>query len=224
MRRFARNGFTLIEMLIAMTIFVVFMGVLINSYSSIVRGQREANDYRILYSEARNVFEIVIQEFRDGMIDYANVKYGFGCNPSAFSGGISDVYIVSKDGRSKTRIFFEEPKTDENGAYGVVKMAKGRLLFGEAIGKDPVELSMEATSLNSADVGVKDFKVYVYPFVDPYDAQYVEDDGYQFHPKVTVIATFEKRKSNGEMQSVTLQTSVSSRIYNQVYAINKCAL
>ncbi|MFA6992350.1 MAG: type II secretion system protein, partial [Candidatus Gracilibacteria bacterium] len=56
------RGFTLIELLIAMTIFVMFVGVLMGSYISVIKGQKEANDYRILYSESRRIFEMITEE------------------------------------------------------------------------------------------------------------------------------------------------------------------
>ena len=70
-----KSGFTLIEMLVAMAIFVVFVGILVNSYSSIVKAYHEANDYRKMYVEARDIFETLTRELRDGMVDYEHVDY-----------------------------------------------------------------------------------------------------------------------------------------------------
>ena len=54
-----KRGFTLVEMLIAMSIFVIFITVLMSSYTSLIRAQREANNYRQLYAEAREIFDTI---------------------------------------------------------------------------------------------------------------------------------------------------------------------
>lgn len=203
-----KRGFTLVEMLVAMSIFMIFTGVLLYSYTDIVRSLREGNDYREMYSEARRVFETVVQEFRDGMVDYGNGVYQSGCNPSVFENGKQDIYLISKDGLTTTKLYLDEE---------VVKLKKWE--------KDSAEPPDDkAMSLNSSDVIVKEFKISPYPFVDPYDQRYVEYSGYQFHPQVRIEAVFEKEKRNGENFELELHTTISSRIYNQVYPIKaKCS-
>lgn len=186
-----QKGFTLVEMLVAMSIFAVFVGVMIGSYTGIVRGQREANDYRTMYAESRRVFESVIYELRDGMVDYGcnNVK-----NPS-----LNELYLISKDGKTHTHIFEKE---------GVLKMKKG---------------SGEDKDLNSFEVKAKNVKFNFYPAVDPYDSEYVMKNGYQFHPFVNMKMTFEKEKRDGSFFTVDLETTISSRIYNQAANDIKCS-
>lgn len=191
-----QRGFTLIEMLIAMSIFVVFIGVLMGSYTSIIRAQRDANDYRIMYAESRRVFDGLIQEFREGMVDYSIDED----TSAVFVGAQDQLQLISKDGLTKTLILLADDS---------VKIAKSEGPAVEVFDGD-------AVSLNSADVQVKELNMYVYPAVDPYDMKNVSKDAYQFQPKVTIFATFEKEKTTGEPYSVSFQTTVSSRIYNQV--------
>ncbi len=193
-KNFSKKGFTLVELLIAMTIFVSFVGILIGSYTSIIKGQREADEYRIMYSESRKIFETVIQELRDGMVDYKihNAK-------GEILGGLDNLYIISKDASMQSSIVY--------GKSGVVSIKKGK--FGE--------VGMEL-NLNSPDlVKVTDFKFYISPSVDPYDDKNVYNDKNQLHPKVTVYGKFVRKFGNGKEYSMELQTTVSSRIYNQVY-------
>ncbi|MBI4975600.1 prepilin-type N-terminal cleavage/methylation domain-containing protein [Candidatus Peregrinibacteria bacterium] len=195
-------GFTLVEVLVAMSIFVIFVGVLISSYTSIVKSQYDTNDYRVMYSEARKVFETVVGEFRKGMVDYGNESYS--CSGIAFSQGVENIYLIDKDAVSRTRLY-------KDGDF--VKIAE----------KSSENQSFpEGVALNSSRIKVMDFKVYVYPSVDPYDQRYAGSDSYQFHPLITVFATFEKNRNTGENFKVSFQTSVSSRIYDQVYQITKC--
>ncbi|MFC1615855.1 PilW family protein [Patescibacteria group bacterium] len=201
-----KKGFTLIEVLISMTIFVTFISIMINSYTSIVRGQREANDYRVMYAEARNIFDTLVREFRDGMVDYGE----YSDSALGIWGGQSDIILVSKDATTKTRIYL-------NGED--LKINKYQLpLFG-----DPNDMSIfdsfEDLQLNNK-IKVTNFKIYVTPAIDPYDPKYITYDVNQFHPMVTIYAKFSKEISPGkEPFVIDMQTSVSSRIYNQVYPI-----
>lgn len=191
------------EMLIAMTIFVAFTGILISSYTSIVRSQREANEYRDMYVDARRVFEILIQELRDGMVDY----------PKVASVGVDsdEIFFISKDSTSKTHVFYED---------NVVKLGKKYLSQGNNPGLEGSYGPEDIITLNSPDqsgVKVTKFKLYYSPSVDPYDPAFVDYDRSQFQPRVTIYVEFEKELLNGKKYSMFLQTTVSSRVYNQVY-------
>lgn len=203
-------GFTLVEMLIAMAIFMVFTGVLIGSYSSIVRSQREANEYRIMYATARNVFETLIQELRDGMVDYERM--------STCVTGDSVICLISKDGAVKTDVIYEGAlDNDSLSEKNTVSLVKSFLNSGDQPGSGNYAPS-EKFSLNNPEVvKVSKFKIYYSPSIDPYDPKYVNYDKNQFHPRVTIYAEFEKELSNGKKYTMDLQTTVSSRIYSQVY-------
>lgn len=189
-----KSGFTLIELLVAMGIFVVFIGILINSYGSLIRAYNEANQYREVYVEARDVFETVVREVRDGMFDYDYAKK----DPNA------GLVLISKDGLYRTKFFHEDNKL--------------------SLKKELVSISEEPTAnLLNKNVHVTEFKYYVSPSFDPYDeANYKWDNAFQ--PMVTIYAKFEYDDDDGnsliEGQSFELQTTITSRIYNQVYETN----
>ena len=198
------KGFTLVEMLISMTIFSAFVGILITSYTGIVKSQREANEYRVMYVEGRHVFETLVQELREGMVDYAFYAEG------ELLGERSDIRLVSKDARTFTKINYYA-----NNA--VVSLSKARLDPNQEAGKGQPVFG-ESQKLNDK-VRVSDFKIYVSPVIDPYNEDYVEYDANQFHPKVTIYAKFEREFSDGRNYTMDLQTTVSSRVYNQVYEV-----
>lgn len=204
------SGFTLVEMLIAMAIFMIFTGVLIGSYSTIVRSQHEANEYRELYVHARQVFEILIQELRDGMLDYDKVV-NFGLDENKMA------YLISKDGSVKTDVLYQ--KIDDQGGGGVVSLQKGFLNPYQQPGlQDGNYVPVDELILNNPEaVKVSKFRIYYSPAIDPYDPKYVDYDKNQFHPRVTVYAEFEKELLSGKKYTMDLQTTVSSRIYSQVY-------
>ncbi len=206
-----KSGFTLIEMLVAMTIFMAFVGVLISSYTSIVRAQREANEYRVMYSEARQVFETITSELRDGMVDYGYYR--------GTSFDKESLILVSKDASRKTEILFDSGSNSVKVKRGVIPPNVKPCVNVPYNFEDEV-------SLNSADVKVTKFRIYVSPTADPYDLTTedlngltnIEKAGSQYHPMVTIYAQFKRQFSDTKDPFVMdLETTVSSRIYNRIY-------
>lgn len=93
------KGFTLIEVLIAMAIFVTFTSVMITSYSGIVKSQQEANEYRLMYSEARNIFDKLTDEIRSGAIYYPEEV--------GLAGQSNELTLIAKDGERAKRFSYE---------------------------------------------------------------------------------------------------------------------
>lgn len=192
-----QKGFTLIEMMVAMAIFVMFLGVLIGSYTDIVKSQQEANDYRVLYSEARRVFDKITEEVRNGAIyygidvDYRNVN--------------ERLVLISMEGDRHVVFEYDE---DE-----------GNIWFGEDVSSILTDYLL--ISPDNDRISVTDFNVFVSPVDDPYKLENVFKDGLQFQPKVTVFATFEmERRKSGTPYSMDLQTTISSRSYSTLPAID----
>ncbi|MBI5753599.1 type II secretion system protein [Candidatus Peregrinibacteria bacterium] len=199
-------GFTLVEMLISMAIFMAFTGILISSYTGIIRSQRDANEYRDMYVQARQVMETLVQNLRDGMLDY-----GYLAKNNAFPEG--EVHFVSRDGQTKTYVNYEND---------IVKLRKRYLMANNLpCDTDNTCYGPEKDAVNLNDptlVKVTKFQLYFSPKVDPYDLKNVAKDTSQFQPRVTVYAQFEKDLKTGGKYTMDLQTTVSSRVYSQVYS------
>lgn len=195
MKKILRNkGFTLIEMLVAMSIFVIFIGVLISSYTDIVKSQQEANDYRVLYSDARRVFDKLTEEIRGSAVYYPSESDTDYINVN------ESLRLVSLDGQRE--VVFEYDS------------GEGELWYGEAVKSVGEEYVLVGEGDNR--VSVSEFNVFVSPVDDPYKEENVFADGIQFQPKVTVFATFEmERRKGGSPYSVDLQTTISSRFYTK---------
>lgn len=206
-----QKGFTLVEMLISMAIFMTFTGILISSYTGIIRSQRDANLYREMYVQGRQVMETLVQELRDGMVDYGTIN-----PPNSGFKTMSDgeIYLISRDGATKTHVTYGED---------TVKLIKSRLVLGNQPAIDAVYApDINPILLNDAkSVKVTKFRIYYSPKIDPYDPKNVNYGTSQFQPRVTIYAEFTKDLGpNREPYVMDLQTTVSSRVYNQVYPTN----
>ncbi len=200
------------ELLISMTIFIIFVGILINSYTYIVKSQREANDYRQLYAEARHVFDKLTEEIRAGSIYY----------PPEFTAE----YNSPAD-----ELLLLRPETSGgllNEDIGLVKFKLNDEILDYCNNSDVGGVFGEVYKLNSGGedgVSIKEFSVYVSPAADPYANTFA--DGVQFQPKVTVFARFEKPRTIGEgVFGIDMQTTVSSRFYGPVLwkgAVGNCS-
>ncbi len=198
-RRFRQQkGFTLIEMLIAMTIFVTFTGILINSYTDIIRSQRDANSFRLVYSEGRRIFDTFVDEVRNGVIYYSDDMF--------LNNAVEELTLVSKDGSRVS-------KFEKNG---------DNIDFSESIA---CGVKHSSYALNSEDIRVSELSFYITPAFDPYTKDNVRFDALQFQPKVTIYAKFERdRGDNKAPYTFDLQTTVSSRFYSSVPFIDPTCL
>jgi prepilin-type N-terminal cleavage/methylation domain-containing protein len=181
----AKKGFSLIEMLIAMAIFVLFTGVILTSYLGIVKALRNAEDYRILYSEARHVFDVITDTARNYKIDYGS---------GAFVNPVKNITFLSLDGGEKVSFVYNE------GAGLEMTETKCEACPGEKV------------ALYS-EIKIKNFSFYVWPINDPFSYKNFEITN-NFQPKVTFSAIFEKETATGQKYEMKLQTSVSLRNYN----------
>lgn len=69
-----QNGFTLVEMLISISILMLFLGVIAGSYIALTSANKSANDTQKIYREIRNVFDVLAAEIRSGQIDYSCIN------------------------------------------------------------------------------------------------------------------------------------------------------
>lgn len=202
-----KSGFTLVEMLVAMSIFMIFVGVLINSYTSIVRYQREANLYRVLYSDSRRVFDQISESVKNNAIYYPLVANGDYISSQKF------LILVSKDGKKQIKFSYEPIQVGEGNC---LENCGGRLIYEEFDENGrPIKSYPLVSPEGQKGVRITEFNVFVSPSADPYRSENITADALQFQPKVTIFARLEKDKLAGtDRYGIDLQTTVSSRFYS----------
>jgi len=66
----SRKGFTLVETLVAISVFTIVMGLSMSLFTNAFASYRRADVSRMLYEESRIVLERIVKEVRRGTIDY----------------------------------------------------------------------------------------------------------------------------------------------------------
>lgn len=222
-----QKGFTLIEVLIALTIFVILMTVVSSSYLNIARSQREANAIREIYSEVRYLFNLIGEQAREKTIDY-------GCprtielnedditrpiDQGSTSTVCSDLFILQNENylalvnrTSSERVIFKLNDIDGDKKMMMYREAKEQ--NGSAWSPEPgYEQGFVEIELNG--INIKDIKFEKAPLEDPFDPKNVSCGLIQIQPSVTIYASIEAEKESVSTFSFDLQTSFSSRVYNQ---------
>lgn len=233
-----KKGFTLIEMLISIVIFVIFLGIVSSSYVNIVRAQREANDVRRMYSEVRDFVDFFGQEARLSTINYN--CYSVSGLASAFctSGGTSsqtetgtsntgiltgvcseyftlssgrttDLDLVRKDGLLRT-IFHYDADNKKIQVKQYQKDAGGNWTLL------PEYSDGNYKDLVGNSVIVDKLSFAITPDVNPYSGDYYCRNQKQFQPKVTLFATFKNNTTSVAQFSLDYQTTISSRVYSKL--------
>lgn len=234
-----KKGFTLVEMLVAIGIFSIFMGVLITSYMSVVKGLRGAEEYRELYADARHTFDTILENARNSTV------YG-GCDNTVgeFKSDLDKLSFCSTDGLKKVTFEYMDAEDLNSGVVGggasegdegggreggfassannggessdIVARKVLKMTVEEK--QDPLSLDSgyvlpEESVLNSEGVNIKSFSFKVFPATDPFKSSY-SDIPYQ--PVVIIDGVFERKSASVPSGSVEveLHTSVSLRTYN----------
>lgn len=220
-----KRGFTLIELLISMSIFIVFLGIVSQSYVGIIRSQRQANGVRKIYSELRVFFETLAQDARLGSPAYDCYdvqpqnpdQLGALCPSDVSSYMLADkqhyLVLVDKENTELTVYRFNSQTAQVrkyNRGVGGAWQAEDAYIQG-AEGVD----SNGYRNLLSNDVKIKNLSFVLNPAVNPYAALNVDKSGDQFQPLVNVFLTAENVGQGLTPFKLDLQTSFSSRVYSR---------
>lgn len=156
------EGFTLVEMLISISVLMIFLALASGSYTSLVSANRRANSTQKLYHEVRNVFDTLASEVRGGSIDYSQNN------------------ILSILHGADNRSLFQYDKTKKR--IVVIHQSHVKGIAGN------IWASQESDwqSLTSEEFPVDDFSFTVFPAKNPYQAEHAKDDSSQVQPSVTL--------------------------------------
>ena len=214
-----KKGFTLVELLVSMAVFVIFLGVVSTSYVGIVRSQRQANAVRKMYSEVRTLMDTMSSDMRLGSPDYDCYEASSDVNkcPAEVKNKLqleadgSSIYLalVNKDNTEKTFYWFD-PTAQK------LKLKKFSIANGAwAAEADYVDQLDEGFKpLLADDIKITNLTFMIAPIVNPYSHAHYDQSQFQFQPKVTVLLSVENLNSTLPPFHLDLQTTISSRVYS----------
>lgn len=203
-----RKAFTLIELIVSMTIFTIFVGVVTSTFIFTSRALREANEVRKVYGEARFLMDQLTQDVRLNTVDYKCLKNEVGYETDLFKEcEFYDVVLlplISSDGQHRIIYRFEANQ------FSILKLD-----WNEAL--DQWDLALGFTGFETfkmQNVQLETVSFTVVPQDNPYEDGNFLDNELQFQPSVNIHIEAKSTSSRlAESVPVLLQTTVSSRIY-----------
>lgn len=178
-------GFTLVELLVAIAIFVTALTAASAIFTYANRSQRITRAVTDTQSDARFALEVMAQQARRGSIDYASTEYG-----GAIASNPQDV-LVLRDA-SASQVWF---RRTASGSRGVVEMSEDGTAWVE---------------LTPPSVSVDVLKFYLSPATDPFGASPASN----VSPRVTIVMVTSSEGVGAEHLFPTyLQTTIASRQY-----------
>lgn len=201
-------GFTLMEVIVATSIFAVVITLMLTLFNLTLRIQRKTEALRQVAQTVRNVSEFLVKEIRNGQIDY-NIQDGqvvvspVGSCPTATLSGSNagQTYQLATPDR-----------------VGIINIDGDR----ECIVYDSVNQKITLTKEN---VGTEDLtppnvrisfaRFIVHPVKDPYtDLPNAGSSLVGIQPMVTILLAAQVTLPTGETKSISYQTSVSTNVYD----------
>ncbi|MFA5126923.1 MAG: prepilin-type N-terminal cleavage/methylation domain-containing protein [Patescibacteria group bacterium] len=188
-------GFSLVEMLVAIAVFMILTVILSGIYVAFNRNQNRANVSQKMVNNLQYVFEIVSRQIRDNSI----VDFSSTCPIAGYTD--SCILLQREDGslfafaHNDQALEYLLINKDAGGAYAIINEPGSSIKF----------LSPD---VNNIKVDLARF--YIQPSINPY-----LQGGSNQQPKVTVALQV-VYSGTGNVSSVyNIQTTVSSRIYKR---------
>lgn len=193
----ARHGFTILEMLIAMSVFVIFIALSSSAYIGLMRANRDASDTQRIYRDVRHIFDSIAEEVHNNQIDFTCFDRNSGdlsgaCieNINSTSPSILAFTAQTPTGRIRTLYKFQD---------GTVNVLKQKRDASDLSWEGSEWIPLIANATHFDEVGFS-----IFPLKNPYDSENITDDGTQWQPSIRLMV------KRGE---IVYKTTYSSRSY-----------
>ena len=206
-----KKGFTLVELLITVGLFVIIITIAVGGFTNAVRTQRQVSLLISAQSNVSLVLEQMSREIRTGYLFCHTAQspvtdWGVGtprANPPATRFRIADVSSLHQPHPSGSWTCNGLDFYDAEGNHVLYETTSTGPLAGALI-ESSTQLTNGALSITGGDITVKYLKFYLYG--------QVEDD--HTPPRVTIVIGVAPSSTDPGVASdiINLQTTVSSRI------------
>jgi prepilin-type N-terminal cleavage/methylation domain-containing protein len=195
--RHKRKAFTLIEMIIAITVFTIFIGFVMAAYLTFHKSQQQVAATRSMLLESEAIFNRL-----GDLMDNHKIHFEYYNSDTALEGDAThtletqELVLISLDEEEVVTIYWEESSEDEDEGD----------LFLEIEGEEVIQLNGIGTSV--------DFMSFrIFPDDNPYSVENQSDSSFpHFQPHIQVKMTL-GREANFEDVILDLQTTFTSRFY-----------
>jgi len=197
----SKAGFTLVEMIVAICIFTIFISMLAGTYLYIARAQRETAEARKVYSGLRDTVEEISKD-----IKLSSIYYDCYSGTVAGVAECSTYYDLTQDTVLTSLALIKDGDLEifvlDDGAVGMIEYEESAGLWVPKAGYESglIYISSENFNVDTLYFGV-------FPADDPSDNY--DDLSVQYQPYVTLYISV---SSDGGTE-LDLQTSVSVRNY-----------
>ena len=192
--RYTIHGFTLIEVLVSLSIFSVLAIISMNLYSSAVNLDRQGNAHRAVQQNGTFLFEFLAKEIRNGALDYQSYT-GQGVDLTVMP--ISNLKLLYRGTADR----HEEIYLDQTSGQVLIKR--------ERAGQAGV---YDTSAITNPDVKVNALSFFVSP-----SNECTESSVSCTQQRVTVVLTIESNTPEvGAAKGITadFQTTFSARVYS----------
>lgn len=198
------SAFTLIEMVVAITIFTIFIGMAIGSFLFFHRAQQDAAASRKLIFEAENFVTIMTELVKENKIDYSYKECTLCAEFEFVNAKNTDtIAFLSADEMTQTIVALDEDEeilTLLEKTFNEISQE-----FENADGYD------EATLLHTDDVYIESVNFRIFPNKDPFGD--VTNNDIQYQPNVKIEMTLKTLSRSGAEKKLNFETTLTSRIY-----------
>ncbi|MBI5755079.1 type II secretion system protein [Candidatus Peregrinibacteria bacterium] len=199
----AVRGFTLIELMISMVVFAIFITVMFSTYLFVASASRDANEERKAIEEAQFLLDEMVRTVRAGTVDYSCYDAADVCGVLNADGRVDGILAVRLKATGE-RVLFQK---DAESALTILYQKKSNA--GEwQNSSSPKKLSHEKITVERLDF-------LITPSADPYT--HVVDNQFQYQSRVSIFMEIQApARSRPDGIRIPAQTTVSSRFYNRL--------
>ncbi|MFA6435616.1 MAG: prepilin-type N-terminal cleavage/methylation domain-containing protein [Candidatus Gracilibacteria bacterium] len=212
------KAFTLVELIISMVIFTVFVGVASTTYIYVSRALRHAAEVRSVYAETRFLMDKITQDVRLYTIDYecyeaaAVMDSSYGSDYGECSGAssglsaqgqTSSLHLISADGLHRVSYRFQD------GEFSILELDYDTTAVNW-IASEGYYSGFQLFETQRVDLDYVQFMIK--PLSSPYE-NYTRDNSH-YQPSVNVVIAARSMSTLlPEVLQVKMQSTIASRVY-----------
>lgn len=207
-----KKGFTLLELVISLGIFMIFTTAVISSFLSLTASTTRANLNREQVSEANQIFEYIQSIAKENALDYSFLETAQQTNNS------QTYAFISPDRLTRFLIRSQCP-TSANSPEEFCKVESSTSNRSNISQEFILDGSLW-TPLHSENLRITKFNLESFPERSPFTTDQIIESQNQFQPITHITLNLSRNKTDNYQEAlsrsnpITLQTSISSRSYN----------